>query len=296
MRFFRRYSAVIGGLILALIIIVLVTVPSNILARQATFIGTELQYASDNEIQVRTKMDFGDIEHLQAFPKQFGDWIGLDFESSEMAESLGADLLLLRIYLNTQYYQPIDFIIMQSVERSSFHAPPVCYRALGWEIEEEEVEEVSIPGASWASASGPVSMEAKKLVAFKESNGEIEEREVALYFYVKGRLFEDTVTMVEVAAPAPVEGSYDEALGELKDFMGETVPYMFEPGEQEGEMLAIYLARSWGGRGIMAILVLIPLGLIIYPRLRRGGKRKKVRVTRAGPAKKKDPDSPRSLT
>lgn len=291
MSFFRRYSAVIGGLILALVIIVLVSVPSNILARQATFIGTELQYATENEIQVRTKMDFGDIEHLQEFPKKFGDWLGLDFESSEMAESLGADFLLLRVYINTKYYQTIDFIIMQSKERSSFHAPPICYRALGWEIEEEGVEEVSVSDVTWASASGPISLDAKKLVAFKESNGEVEEREVALYFYVKGRLFEDTVTMVEVAAPAPVEGSYDETLRELKDFMGETVPYMFEPAEQEGEMLAIYLGRSWGGRGLMAILVLIPLAIIIYPMLRSGRKRNKVRVHRAGSVKGRGPDS-----
>ena len=291
MSFFRRYSAVIGGLILALVIIVLVSVPSNILALQATFVGTELQYATDNEIQVRTKMDFGDIEHMQEFPKQFGDWLGLDFESSEIAESLGADLLLLRIYINTRYYQRIDFIIMQSVEPSSFHAPPVCYRALGWEVEEEGVEEVLVSDVTWASASPPISLDAKKLVAFKESNGEVEEREVALYFYVKGRLFEDTVTMVEVAAPAPVEGSYDEALRELKDFMGETVPYMFEPAEQEGEMLAIYLGRSWGGRGLMAILVLIPLAIIIYPMLRRGGKRNTVGVRRAGSVKGRGPGS-----
>ncbi|MGB2854776.1 MAG: exosortase-associated EpsI family protein [Dehalococcoidia bacterium] len=291
MSFFRRYSAVIGGLILALVIIVLVSVPSNILARQATFIGTELQYASGNEIQVRTKMDFGDIEHMQEFPKKFGDWLGLDFESSEMAESLGADFLILRKYLNTHYYQPIDFIIMQSKERSSFHAPPICYRALGWEVEEEGVEEVSVSDVTWASASPPISLDAKKLVAFKESNGEVEEREVALYFYVKGRLFEDTVTMVEVAAPAPVEGSYDEALRELKDFMGETVPYMFEPAEQEGEMLAIYLGRSWGGRGLMAILVLIPLAIIIYPMLRRGRKQNKIRVRRAGSVKGRGPGS-----
>ncbi len=291
MSFFRRYSRVIGGLILALVIIVLVTVPSNILARQATFIGTELHYATENEIQVRTKMDFGDIEHMQAFPKRFGAWLGLDFDSSEMAESLGADILILRTYLNTHYYQPIDFIIMQSREPSSFHPPPICYQALGWEIEEEGVAEVTVSDVTWASASGSISLDAKKMVVFKESNGEVEEREVVLYFYVKGRLFEDMITMIEVAAPAPVEGSYDEALWELSSFMGETVPYMFEPGEQEGEILAIYLARSWGGRGLMAILVLIPLAIIIWPRPRSGRKRNKVRVQRAGPVKRRSPDS-----
>ena len=186
-----------------------------------------------------------------------------------MAESLGADHILLRTYLNTSYYQPIDFIVMQGQEPSSFHPPPICYQATGWEVEEEGVEEIVVSSGTWASASEPISIDAKKLVAFKESNGEVKEREVALYFYVKGRLFEDTVTMVEVTAPAPTEGSCDEALSEAKGFMAEIVPYLFEPSEQEGEMLAIYLARSWGGRVLMAVLVLIPLSIIIYPRVRR---------------------------
>jgi len=270
MSFFRQYSTIIGGLALVLVIIVLASVPSNVLAPQATFIGTELRYATGSETQVRTKMDFGDIEHMQAFPMRFGDWIGLDFEPSEMAETLGVDLLVLRTYLNTTYYQPIHFIMMQGQDPSSFHPPPICYRALGWEIEEEGVEEVAVSDVTWASAAEPISISAKKMVAFKKSNGEVQEREVVLYYYVKGRLFENTVTMIEVSASAPVEGSYDEVLSAMKGFMGETLPYMFERGEQEGEMLAIHLARSWGGRTLMAVLVLIPLAIIIYPKVRRG--------------------------
>jgi len=273
MSFFRRYSAVIGGLALVLVVIVLVSVPSNILAPQATFIGTELQYATGDEIPVRTKMDFGDIEHMETFPMEFGDWLGIAVEPSEQVESLGADLILLRTYLSTNptYYPPINFVIMQGKEPSSFHPPPICYRALGWKIEEEAVEEVAIPDVTWASASEPISISVKRMAVYKELDGRVEEREVVLYFYVKGGLFEDTVTMIEATAPAPIEGPYDEVLGVLKGFVSETVPYMFEPGhEQGGEMLAMSLARSWGGISLMVILVLIPLAVIIYPRVRRG--------------------------
>jgi len=270
MNFFRQYSMIIGGLILALVIIVLVSLPSNILAPQATFIGAELRYAAQGETQVQTKMDFGDIEHMRAFPMKFGDWLGLDFDPTETAESLGADLLVLRTYLNTHYYQPIHLIIMQSQDPSSFHPPPICYRATGWEIEEEDVEKVSVTDTTWVNASEPVSISARKLVAIKKSNGVAGEREVALYFYVKGRLFEEMVTMIEVSASAPIDGSYDNVLTEVKDFMAETIPYMFEPGAEEREMLAIYLARSWGGRILIAVSILIPLAIIIYPRVRRG--------------------------
>jgi hypothetical protein len=269
MSFYRRYSIVIGGLVLFLVVVVLVSVPSDILAMQATFIGTDLQRATENETSVRTKMDLGDAEHLKEFPKQFGDWLGIDRGSSDMAENLGADVLLLRTYINLGYYQPIDFAVVQGSEPTSFHPPPICYRAAGWEIEEEGVATIPVPDVRWAGTSEPVSITAKKLVAVRRPDGEKEEREVALYFYVKGRLFEDTVTMVQVFAEVLEGVSCDKILQELTGFMGEVVPYMFEPEEQEGEMLAVNLARSWGGRAILVVLAVVPVAIMVYPRVRR---------------------------
>jgi hypothetical protein len=269
MNFFRQYSLIIGGLALILVIILLALVPSTILAPQATFIGTDLQHASQGETQVRTKMDFGDIEHLQTFPKNFGNWIGLDFDPSEMAEALGADFLILRTYLNTTYYQPVHFIIMQSQEPSSFHPPPVCYQAANWKIEEESVAAIAVADVNWAEAMEPVSINVKKMVVSRESGEGVKQREIVLYYYVKGKLFENKVTMIEASASVPAEGSYESILAAVKGFLGETVPYMFEHVAGEKEIMAVYLARSWGGWVVMVILVLIPLAIIIYPRVRR---------------------------
>jgi hypothetical protein len=269
MNFFRQYSIIIGVLALILVIILLVLVPSTILAPQATFIGTDLQRASQGETQVRTRMDFGDIEHLQTFPKNFGSWIGLDFDPSDMAEALGADFLVLRTYLNTTYYQPVHFVIMQSQEPSSFHPPPVCYKAANWKIEEEAVEAITVEDINWAGTTGTVSINVKKMVVSRESVEGDKEREIVLYYYVKGKLFENKVTMIEASASIPAEGPYEGILVAVKDFLGETVPYMFEHVAVEKEILAVHLARSWGGWVIMVILILIPLAIIIYPRIRR---------------------------
>ncbi len=269
MDFFKRYSIVIGGLALILVIVVLVSVPSDVLSQQATFIGTELEHSTERETRVLTKMDLGDAEHMKAFPKQFGNWLGLDYAPSAAAETLGADVILLRTYLNTARYQPIHLAVVQADEPSSFHPPPICYRAGGWEIEEEGVEEVLVSDVTWAGSPEPISIAAKRLVASKGSDAEVEEREVVLYYYVKGSLFEDTVTMVQVSASAPVDGPYDEALEAVRGFVGETIPYLFQPDEDKGEMLAVYLAGSWGGIALMAILLLIPVGIMIYPRTRR---------------------------
>jgi hypothetical protein len=270
MSFLRRYSVVIGGLLLLLVIVVLVSVPADILALQATFIGTELQYAGENETAVKTKKGFGGAEHLASFPKEFGDREGIDRSQWEPAENVGADVLLVRTYIRLGYYEVINMVVMHGDEPSSFHPPPICYRASGWEIEEEGVEVVPVSGEDWADAAEPVPIRMKWMVAGREAGAEVREREVALYFYVKGRLFEDSVTMVQVFADAPAEGAYDEVLAGLKGFMGEIVPLMFEHDEEyDRTMLAAHLAESWGGRAIIGAVLLIPLGIMIVPRARR---------------------------
>jgi hypothetical protein len=271
MAFLRRYSLVVGGLVLVIVAIVLVTVPGDVLALQATFISSELHRAADSETRVRTKLDLGDAEHMNSIPKNLDMWVGLDFGSSEVAEQLGAELVLLRTYLYTGRYLPVHFIVVQSGDPTSFHAPPTCYRACGWNIEEEGLEEIPVTDASWTAGADPVSLHARKLVVSKPSSEEGTDREVVLYFYVKGRLFEDKVTMVEATADVSSSGSYDDTLQATGALLGEMLPYMFEPEEdQGGDILAARLAGSWGGIVLMVVLVLGPVALMVYPRIRRG--------------------------
>jgi len=227
--FFEEYSRIIGLLLLEFTIITLFSTPSMILAKSITTIDTELPRASEDMNFVKTKMDFGNNEHMQAFPKQIGDWNASDYNTTGVAESLGADVMLLRAYSHPKLYQPVFFLIIQSKNRSSFHPPIVCYPALGYTIEEEGKEEVVVHNANWASK--PVlgtwesrreelgyfneTISVKKLIVVKESeeDGKVTERRVVPYFYVRENPFaSSTVTMVRVSALAPLEGSYDGIL------------------------------------------------------------------------------------
>ena len=76
----------------------------------------------------------------------------------------------------------------------------------------------------------------------KESKGEedgngnkkVTQRRVVLYFYVKENPFtSDNITMVRVSAHAPLNGSYNGVLNVTKEFMGDTIPCMFEIREEE---------------------------------------------------------------
>ncbi len=269
MTFLRRYSLVVGGLALAVVAIVLITVPGDVLALQATFISSELHHAADSETRVRTKLDFGDAEHMKSIPKNLDIGSGVEFGSSEVTEELGAELVLLRTYLHKPYL-PVHFIVVQSEDPTSFHDPPTCYRACGWDIEEDGWEDISVPDASWTAGAEAISLRARKLVVSKPSSEGGMEREVVLYFYVKGRLFEDTVTMVEATAEVPSSGSLDDTLQITGELLGEVLPYMFEPEEdQDSDVLAARLAESWGGIVLMVVLVLCPVAVMVYPRIRR---------------------------
>ena len=274
MDFYRRYSLPLGLLALVLVVVLLLSAPGVVFSPGVTFIDTELHRSSGDEVYVRTKMDFGSQEHMATFPREIGDWSGYDYDATEVKEMLGADVILLRGYDRPGLYQPMFFTIMQSQTESSFHPPPVCYAAQGYSIQDEGKEKILVTDTSWTEApSSSMSVPLARMVVFKESDGEITERRVVLYCYVKGNQFtSDTITMIQGEALVPIDGSYDGIVDVEKDFIALTIPYMFEPAEvEEWSPLALHLAQH-GAVGYFAIvlLLLVPVAIIIYPRVRVG--------------------------
>jgi hypothetical protein len=278
--FFAAYAKIIGLLMIAFVIILLFSTPSMILAKRVTMIGTELSYATGDELPVRTKLDLGNNEHMQAFPKQIGAWTAYDYNATGVAESLHADVLLLRAYSRPQLYQPIFFLIMQSNNRTSFHPPIVCYPALGYTIEEEGKETVTVHNVSWVEdpwlSIGDIRrneavLPVKKLVVSKNAadTGGVTERRVVLYFYVKEPpLGSDTITMVRVEALAPTDGSYEGILKVSKEFMCETIPRMFEVQRPEQVLFTSLATGSIADKLALILLFLAPLAVIFFPELR----------------------------
>jgi len=272
--FYKQYFTIIGLLALTIVISILLLPPSMILAHTVTFIDTKSFRSSPDETPVRTKMDIGNIEHMRGFPKAIGKWEGIDYETSEIEARLHADVILMRAYQSPDFYQSIFLLIMKSTDPGTFHRPSVCYSALGYQIEEMGKEEIPLLNAEWVSywrseaeqkATG--SINANRLVVFKESNGKVTERRVVLYFYVKERPFsDDELTMIRVSALVPINMSYDGVLSLSKEFMGEVVPYLFEFYEHKEKIIAAHLAESGAGWLLMTVSVIIPLAIIIYPR------------------------------
>ncbi|MBN1455702.1 MAG: exosortase-associated EpsI family protein [Methanomicrobia archaeon] len=277
--FFADYAKIIGLLMLAFVIIMLFSTPSTILAKRVTMIGTELSYATGNELPVRTKMDLGNTQHLQAFPKQIGEWSGYDYDTTGLQEQLGADVMLMRAYSHPKLYQPIFLLVMQSYNRTSFHPPIVCYPALGFTIEDEGHEIVTVQNASWVEDPWFSAVErhnetvlpVKKLVVVKQAadTSRVTERRVVLYFYVKEPpLSSDAISMVRVEALAPTDGSYDGILNISREFMSETIPCMFEVQRPEQVLFFSLASGSRLNKLMLILLFLAPLLVIFYPELR----------------------------
>jgi hypothetical protein len=176
-------------------------------------------------------------------------------------------------------YQPVFFLVMQSENRSSFHPPIVCYPALGYTIVEEGKELIPVQDVSWAEDPWlsekdvplTVALAVKKLVVVKEAeeDGKITERRVVLYYYVKDRPFtSDTVTMIRVSALAPIDGSYEGPLNISRDFMGDTVPCMFEVQRKEPTLFTSLASGSRADKVALLMFFLVPLAVIFYPELR----------------------------
>ncbi len=280
MKFFEEYSTIIGLLTLTFVIVVLFSTPSMMFAKSITAIDTELARTSGDAMQVRTKMDLGSNEYMNTFPTELGHWKGSDYDTTNLAAGLGADVMLMRAYTSPESYQPLFFLIVQSDNRSSFHPPIVCYPALGYTIVEEGKEEVfvHVKNVGWEeefsvygkSEEENTSISVKKLVVVKEANGKITERRVVLYFYINRGFTSNTVTMLRVSALAPLSGSYEGVLEIEKEFLNEAFPHMFE--FEKKDRLVICRLMDHGLLGWLFVIVsfMIPILIICYPRFAKG--------------------------
>jgi EpsI family protein len=75
---------------------------------------------------------------LSIFPRGFGEWTSTDLEFSEVVyDELAADGTLVREYRRGEE-SPVWFIIIYHENRRyGAHDPMVCYRAQGWDVEDE---------------------------------------------------------------------------------------------------------------------------------------------------------------
>jgi len=250
--------------------------------RGVSLIATELHGSSGKEIFVRTKLDFAHPETMKDFPQNIGQWHSTSYDWSRLKESLGAEIMPSRAYRHPDFPNTVFFLIIHGTNMSCFHPPIVCYPALGYEMIEEG--EVKVPIETtlcaqehWRSEKeGSLfkgEMNTKKLVVVKRSkNGEITERRVVLYYYVRDERMSvaKEMTMVRLSALAPVSGSDRNALETMKKLASDTFPEMFEVKLDERTIAEMVIIK-YGAPGflVIAMLVSAPIIFMLLPLIRK---------------------------
>ncbi len=253
-------------------------------------IDTELNEAGENSFFVRTKVDFGKGSYMESLPNDIDDWYGAgDYDWEHIKKALGADAMLVRAYTKTTNYEVAFFLVAQSDDPSSFHPPPVCFRAQGYNIEEEGSVRFTVPETEWAAKhwrselEGNVfkgSFSAKTMVISKEDReGNVTERMAVLYYYVKhGGVVPDNITMVQTSAAIQNDQAYDRTFEMCKELMGDMMPVLFEPDIIDKETTASYVVGEFGVFGYLMIIggFMVPIAVAFFPvrvlRIRRKGR------------------------
>lgn len=277
MDFLRRYSLILGLSTLILVIVLLLSSSELLFSSGVTFIDTELNRSSGNEVYVKTRLDFGDYDQLAAFPMKIGEWTGWPYPTEKWEEVLKTDLMIMRGYTRPGILQPIFFLAMQADTESSFHPPHICYAAQDYTVVETSKDSVIVTDPILAGQAGELKLPLERLIVVKKNKtGDVIERRVVLHFYVKGNQFTtNTITWVRLEALTPTQGSYEAALTQEKELLAAAMPLMFSIADKDEWNPIILKMADWGAGGCLLIVLLfaVPAGFLLFPRTRWGKRR-----------------------
>jgi hypothetical protein len=256
--------------LLTLVVLILLMTPSSFFSPMVTVIGGDPNKSTTNEIKVVTKTDFNDPEKLKDFPYDIGKWHGVDYDSESLLGTLKVKAALMRGYDPETFTQPVFLVVVQGNADSAIHEPHYCFT----NIQELVPDQLTVSNPNWAKGTSSLTLPINRLISAPlNKNGDIRERRVVIYFYIKSNpLYSDMVTLVEVQGLAPLQGSYEGTLNEEKLFLTQAVPYMFGPEGSNTEWKPLFSTlTNMGVSGylLIAVLLLIPLVLIIFPFIRR---------------------------
>ncbi len=279
----KQLRIAVGLIILVLMVIILTSPPSMLFPVGIQIIDTEFKGSSGDEQYVRTKLDFGNQELMGNLPLEKLGWTRVPEDMANVEAQLGADVLLAWRCHHTSSSNRIWFLILQSKDVVSFHPPPVCYTALGYDIQQEDTIEIAVSGERWAKQESITvlgegdslffsgTMSAKRMVITKDCDGSICDKRVVLYFYIKPNLSEtpNEITMIRISAVVPVHGSFDSIQELEKKLIADAFPLMFEAGDEE-RSLGKWLIEDQGSSGwiIIVVMFLVPIALLAYPSMR----------------------------
>ena len=254
----EEHGAAIGSFALVILVIILLSAPEDIFLNVA-IVDTNLYYKTPDEVYIHMKFNFYDRGALSTFPKNIGNWSGVQYESDEekAMEAFKTDTVLLRKYNDGTRH--VKFVLIKSENETALHAPEVCYSVSKWNITKKGIENIN--PANWGNIS---------VNKFSVQKGNA--NDVVMYWYMWGEGLQRSVkNSVVVMISTPVyynEPDETYALNTLKDFASEIVPVMYKP-KKKSDIIGKQIINKLGILGIfmeISVIVLL-IALIFYNKI-----------------------------
>jgi len=268
----NQYKILIATLLLIGYIVLLLS-PPELLLQRGVMVDTTPYYNSPYKTWVRTRMELGDKEIINALPFNVGNWSGFSMEvKKNVFETLGADTILERAYRNTNDNNIVFFIIIRSKNISAFHNPKICYRYAGWDIVNETQISIKLNASRWCETQGlldnkernvegeDVEIKVNKLLIEKDKK-----QQLILYFYLKEFILSNSPEEITLVRAETLVDDTDRSIQRTSNLLGEILPYLFIPVIDEGEPIAIQLYNTYGFTGVIieSIILLLPILYIL---------------------------------
>jgi Protein of unknown function (DUF3485) len=266
-----------------LVVAALFSTPSMIFAKSVSVVDTELREDSGHAQKVLTKLDLAKNESLQSIPTKLGNWtLARTYEWDNIGTLLNANVLLSRDYSRPDLLQPVNLLIVQSTNVSSFHPAPVCYQVQGWTVHDNgTVENVPIPNATWSQQAWLSNEEpfvfhgnlTAKVLDVTKGTGANATEHVTMYVYLKKEDWKVTndITWVRMEISVPVGSDIAPAVRVMSDLFAAAVPnlFSFDAGHEATLAEGIVAKLGPSGWGLVGVAVAMPLGLTLIALRRR---------------------------
>jgi len=267
-----QYKAIAVALLLVIIITVLVS-PPEVLLQRGVMVDTTSSYTSNDKMWVKTQMEMGSNEVIEALPMRINQWKGYTVKVNEyVIKTLNPDLMFQRVYLTPDASNQVWLMIIRADNTSAFHDPKVCYRGAGWSAVNETQVEITLNASSWA-ASGSYAGESDATILVNELLLEKDGRyKLIKYFYLKELMFVSSPGTITIVRAEIAVDDLDDAKQEINDFYSEILPYLFVPVSGAGDPLAEIIINDHGVAGAVLLLIvfLVPFIYLGWLFLKKG--------------------------
>ncbi len=250
----RNILVLLGILILSYIAIFLLS-PRDV--TDYTVADTEYWRETGNSLLIKTTYDYNDKDSVASFPKNLGEWSGVDYRYPDFVYTkLNADLLMSRTYKKDNK-SIIWMDIINGKTGESFHKQKICAKGAGWNIDSENITWFDIEESPGVFT---------KLYANRLDISKGDKKQIMVYWFLFKKIgYNNSVTMIRLSSPVK-KNNTDVTLGRMKSFIEDQLfGTMYKNAKDKDITTVEYLVNKYGNDGkiVISFAILIPIGFIL---------------------------------